>query len=39
MQNDLATLGDVTPLVFDGGHEFSDDFRAAAANFLTRVGA
>ena len=38
MDADLAFLksagGPVTPLVFDGGHEWSDDFRAEAGRFL-----
>ena len=38
MKADLAVLGDVTPFVFEGGHEFTDDFRAVAGEVLIRVG-
>ena len=38
MDADLAFLENagapVTPLVFDGGHEWTDDFRAKAGRFL-----
>lgn len=34
MKVDLDVLAEVTPLVFEGGHEFSDAFRAAAGEFL-----
>jgi len=33
----LETTTRVTPLVFAGGHEWTDPFRAAAAEFLRRV--
>ncbi|HEX8407536.1 MAG TPA: phospholipase [Thermoanaerobaculia bacterium] len=33
----LRTKTHVTPCVFDGGHEWSDAFRAAAAEFLTSI--
>lgn len=34
-KEDLSFLGDrATPLVFDGGHEWSDAFRTAATEFL-----
>jgi predicted esterase len=39
MQADLGVLSEVTPLVFEGGHEFSDAFRTAAAAFLATIGA
>lgn len=38
MRTDLSVLAQVTPLVFEGGHEFSDEFRKAAGEFLSRVG-
>jgi|ERR1051325_6076353 predicted esterase len=35
LKNDLSFLGNrATPLVFEGGHEWSDAFRAAATEFL-----
>jgi dienelactone hydrolase len=37
MKADLSVLRNVTPLVFDGGHEFSDAFRAAAGEFLSAL--
>ena len=37
MKADLAVLGNVTPFVFEGGHEFTDDFRAAAGQFLSPI--
>lgn len=33
----LAKVTDVTPCAFAGGHEWSDEFRAAAGAFLQRV--
>ncbi len=38
MSADIAALKDVTPFVFDGGHEFTDAFRKVAGEFLSRVG-
>ncbi len=41
LETDLAALraagATVEPLVFDGGHEWTDDFRAAAGRFLAAV--
>jgi predicted esterase len=36
-ERDLRVLKDVTKLEFDGGHEWTDDFRAAAGRFLARL--
>jgi len=33
----LKTVTSVSSLVFDGGHEWTDDFRASAADFLQRL--
>lgn len=41
LERDVAYLRgatDVTVSTFDGGHEWSDDFRSAAGDFLSRVG-
>ena len=42
MDTDLAALrgagAAVEPVVFDGGHEWTDDFRAAAGRFLAALG-
>lgn len=35
--NFLNTITSVTPCVFEGGHGWSDEFRAAAAQFLERL--
>jgi predicted esterase len=35
----LESITSVTPCVFDGGHEWTDEFRAAASEFLTRLAA
>jgi predicted esterase len=35
----LKTVTDVTTCVYDGGHEWSDEFRVAAADFLARVSS
>jgi len=37
LKKDLKYLADVETCVFDGGHEWSDEFREAAAKFLSRV--
>jgi predicted esterase len=37
MKADLAALRNATPFVFEGGHEFSDAFRSAAAEFLSPI--
>lgn len=37
LKYDLKFLSDVTTCVFDGGHEWSDEFRAAAREFLSRL--
>ena len=34
---DLQRVTEVTSLVFDGGHEWTDDFRNAAGAFLSRL--
>ena len=39
LKKDLNFLPNVETCVFDGGHEWSDAFREAAAKFLSRVGA
>ena len=39
MKADLAALQNVTPFVFEGGHEFTDDFRAAAGRFLSPIAS
>ena len=36
LQKDVRYLEDVTTCVFDGGHEWSDEFRRAAGEFLMR---
>ena len=40
-EEDLRTLakGHVTPCVYEGGHEWTDEFRAAAGEFLKRVAS
>lgn len=39
-KEDMSYLsGRVTPCVFDGGHEWSDEFRAAAARFLSALAS
>jgi len=35
----LKTVTSVSSLVIDGGHEWTDDFRAAAAEFLQRIAS
>jgi predicted esterase len=35
----LDGITEVTPCIFDGGHEWTGEFRAAAAEFLKRRGA
>ena len=37
LKKDLKFLNNVETCVFDGGHEWSDEFREAAARFLERV--
>jgi predicted esterase len=37
--NFLSKITSVTTCIYDGGHEWTDEFRAAAAEFLQRVGA
>jgi predicted esterase len=37
MKADLQVLRNVTPVVFEGGHGFTDAFRTAAAEFLSAV--
>jgi predicted esterase len=39
LKKDLKYLTDVETCVFDGGHEWSDDFREAAAKFLARTSS
>jgi predicted esterase len=39
LKKDLRFLADVETCVFDGGHEWSDEFREAAARFLSRVSS
>jgi dienelactone hydrolase len=36
-RNDLNNLADAETCVFDGGHEWTDEFRAAAGGFLRRL--
>ncbi len=37
MKADLEVLRNVTPFVFEGGHEFTDAFRVAAGEFLSAL--
>ena len=37
LKKDLRFLTDVETCVFDGGHEWTDEFREAAARFLARL--
>ena len=37
LKKDLSFLPQAETCVFDGGHEWSDSFRAAARNFLRRI--
>ena len=39
LKKDLKFLSKAETCVFEGGHEWSDEFREAAAKFLSRVGA
>ena len=39
MRGDLAILKEATPVTFDGGHEWTDEFRTAAGIFLSRLSA
>jgi len=37
LKKDLSFLPQAETCVFDGGHEWSDSFRAAAIEFLSRL--
>ena len=39
LKKDLKFLTDVETCIFDGGHEWTDEFREAAAKFLERMAS